>query len=169
LRVEVTAKRSSYAAISTSFVEFSRARPDRAVIVFKPPGDADLDYVDAPDIAAAISTFSAFVLPEEAAGVSRRSSVGEAGGTYGTGYDLVAALVLPGRYLRRMRRALGGTLAPVDRPYGEVTVISAPLLNGLLVVPGGEGGYGYLVSGSVSAAELERFAAGLVAVGVEGG
>lgn len=169
LRVEVTERGASYAAVSSGFLEFSPAGPADDLVAFRPAADQALDFVDAPDVAAFVGTFSSLVLPENAAGTPRRSSVGESGGTYGEGYDAVAALVLPGRLLRRARRGLAQAIVPLQRPYGEVTPIRAPLLNGLLVVPPGELGYGVMLAGAVSTEELERVAAGLVAEGVDGG
>ncbi|MEO6712144.1 MAG: hypothetical protein ABIM89_01800 [Mycobacteriales bacterium] len=168
LRVEVTERGSSYAAITTGFLEYSRQAPTSQALEFVPASDVRTDYVDAPDIARFIGTFSPFVLPAAAGGTPRRSAVGRAGGTYGSGYDVVAVLVLPGRQLRRAERALDDVIAPTERPYGTVTVITAPVLNALVVVPPGRPGYGYLLSGAVSVAELERLAAGLVAEGVAG-
>jgi hypothetical protein len=168
LRVDVTEKGKGYAAISTSFLEFSRKPPAASVVEFRPAADVQFDNIDAPDVAALIGTFSSFALPADAGGTPRSSSVGHAGGTFGSGFDAVATLVLPGRYLRRAQRALTGPPAePLDRPYGIVTAVRGPLLNGLLVVPRNQPGYGYLLSGAVSLAELERIAAALVASGPE--
>jgi len=167
LRVEVTEKGASVSTVVTGFLELSRQPPAPEQVRYRPAPDVPLDYVQAPDIAALVGTFSSLVLPSNAAGTARRGSVGEAGGTYGEGYSAVAALVLPGRLLRRVRRGLAEALPPEVRPYGEVTVLRAPLLSGLLVVPPGEPGYGFILSGAVSTEELERVAAGLVSQGVE--
>lgn len=168
LRVEVTEKAASFAAIRTGFLEYTRGRPSARALDFVPPRGVPLDTVEAPDVAGLIGNFSPFVLPDVAAGTRRRGSVGRAGGTYGAGFDLVAAVILPGRQLRRAQRALRDVIPPVDRPYGSVTTVSAPVLNALVVVPPAAPGYGYLLSGAVTVAELERLAAGLVAEGADG-
>lgn len=162
LRVEVTQRGSRSPVISTSYLQIALEPPVAQDMRFRAGPDVAVDLTTAPDIAAQVEQFSPFVLPAEVAGAQRRTTVGSGAATYGEGFGIVAALVLPDRLVRRVRRQLDSQLLEqLDRPYGGVTVVRAPLLNGLVVEPAAGHGYGYVLSGAVPVEVLERVAADL--------
>jgi hypothetical protein len=162
LRVEVTERGAGAPVISTAYLEIAMQAPAAEDVTFRPADDVAVDLTTAPDIAAEVEQFSPFALPAEVGGRQRRTTVGSGAATYGEGFGIVAALVIPERLVRRVRRQLEGQFTePLERPYGEATVVRAPLLNGLVVDPTVDRGYGFVVSGAVPVEVLERVAADL--------
>src|SRR4029453_13897372 len=100
-------------------------------VPFVPPGDADVQRDQAPDLARAIDRFSPFVLPDPLAGQPRRTRVAGAASTYGRGFDLVAVLAFPASFSPRTRAFLDKVPTRAG-PWGEASVIATPLLNGMI-------------------------------------
>jgi hypothetical protein len=162
LRVEVTERGGSAPVISTAYLDLELTSPAAAAVEFRRGPAVIVDFTSAPDFASQVEQFSPFVLPADVAGKPRRTSVGSGAATYGEGFGVVAALVLPDRQIRRLSRRLQDQVADaLPRSYGEIRVVRAPLLNGLVVAPATFRGYGYVLSGAVPVETLELVAADL--------
>ena len=111
--------------------------------------------------AASINVFSPVVPPLELAGLPVRTRVEGLGsvGTYGTGSTVLVAVPLPGRVSRPLRDQLSGTPGSTLVGLGlRLTVGPLSLL--LTDLPGRRS---WLLTGTVSAAALDRAAAEIAA------
>ena len=136
--------------------------PDPGDVRFAVPADADVQRDEAPDLARAIDRFSPFVLPDRLAGQARRTEVAGAASTYGQGFELVAVLAFPARFSPRTRDFLDKVPTRAG-PWGEASVVSTPLLNGMIFE---RQGIAYALAGSVAQPLLDRVAAELARGGV---
>ena len=162
VRVELTARGARQPIVTSSFLDLRLRAPDPGVVRFRVPADAEVVASGAPDVARAIDRFSPFVLPDALAGQPRRTQVAGAAGTYGRGFGVVAALAFPASFSARTRAFLE-QVPTVRGPWGEASLVTTPLLNGLLFE---RGGVGYALAGTVPPRVLERVAAELAADGV---
>jgi hypothetical protein len=162
VRVVVVAEGSSRPVFSSQFLEVSLAPVAAQRVRFEPPRTARLDFDD--DGVDPLERWerSPFVLPDEIAGLARRTARPSAVATYGAGFTVVTVLAVPA-FLVAER--IPASVPRSDRPWGAaVSVISTPLVN---VMAFASVGLGYIVSGAVTVAELDRVAAELVAVGAQ--
>jgi hypothetical protein len=162
VRVELTARGQAEPIVTTSFLDLRLGAPDPDHVRFAVPADADVQRDDAPDLAGAIDRFSPFVLPDRLGGQPRRTRVASAASTYGQGFELVAAVALPARFSPRTRAFLEKVPTRTG-PWGEASVITTPLFNGMIF---DQGGVAYALAGTVSQPVLERVAADLARGGV---
>jgi hypothetical protein len=160
LRVEVTAKGQDRPVVQTSFLDLTVGDPGAERVAFELPADSGVDVTTAGDLAARLDEELDVPLPEVLGGLRKRATVARAAATYGTGFGIVAVIALPPHLAHRVERRLVPPFA-VSRsgPYGLATVVTSPLLTGLLVV---DGGLGYVVSGAVPVETLEAVATDLV-------
>ena len=148
--------------VTASFLNLEMGAPDPGHVRFVPPGDADVQWDEAPDLARAIDRFSPFVLPDPLAGQARRTRVAGAAATYGRGFDVVAVLAFPAGFSFRTREFL--EKVPVRKgPWGEASVIATPLLNGMVFE---RDGVAYALAGTVTQPALDRVAVQLARDGV---
>jgi len=155
--VEIT-PRGGDVMISSEFLDIDFAPPARGTLAFELPEDATHNHADVEDFASAVDRYSPFLLPDRLTSLSRRTSIARAAATYGSGFDLVAALVLRRRFapfqsdeLERVPEVSGG--------FGSGRLLETPLLNGLYVE---RDGVVYMVAGTVTPEVLQAVAEDLV-------
>jgi len=165
LRVEVTARGATAPILVTAFLDLRQTAPGPDAVTFHLPLDAEVTDQDAADVAGTIERFSPFVLPAGIAGLPGRSRVARAAGTFGQGFGLVAVLAFPDRFSRRSRAFLD-KVPQVRGAWGEASLISTPLLNGLVFQ---RAGVAYTLAGTVPPRVLERVATQLARDGVAQG
>jgi hypothetical protein len=161
LEVDVTAVGGHAPAFRAGFLDLSMGRPPAGVLTFDPYRDRDARVSDDNQNSAPRLPFG---LPEQIAGLRRRdNSPGAARSdvtTYGDGYALVAVVPVDGGTARAVRGRLDApSRPPVTGAYGEGSLITSPLLTGLVV---GAGRRGWLLTGSVPPSVLESMATELV-------
>jgi hypothetical protein len=162
LRVELTARGQREPIVTATFLDLALGPPDPGHLRFTAPDDADVEVDDVPDLARAIDRLSPFVLPGQLAGQARRTQVASAASTYGRGFELVAALAFPARISPRTRAFLE-RVPTREGPWGEASLITTPLLNGMIFE---RQGVAYALAGTVTQPVLERAAADLARGGV---
>jgi hypothetical protein len=164
LRVEVYGAGAGNPArpvVDTAYLDFSADRPAAGTTAFTPPYPGRVRRELNPDLAASINVFSPVVPPRELAGLPVRTRVEGLGsvGTYGSGLTVLVAVPLPGRVSRPLREQLSGT------PGVTVTALGLELAVGplslLLTDPAGR--RGWLLTGTVDAATLDRAASEIAA------
>jgi hypothetical protein len=163
VRVELTARGGSGPIIVSNFLDLRQTPPADVTVRFKVPPDARVDFEEAPDLARAVDRFSPFVLPDPLGGSARRTAVASAASTYGSGYDLVAALAFPARIGRRTREFLDAVPSK-DGPWGTASEITTPLLNAMVFE---RGGAVFALSGTVGFPALEAMATQLARDGIQ--
>jgi hypothetical protein len=159
LRVEITADGRDHPSAETGFLDLAIEAPDPDLVRFEPPEGSVTNgqESDAVDFVQAIELYSASKLPDELAGLPRRTRTATGAATYGEGFDVVGVLALPEQFVSETLRALPSS----RRPWGHTAaVVSTPLVNGLLFA---DQGTAYIVGGPVTLKELDRVAADLVA------
>jgi len=164
VRVELTARGQREPIVTSTFLDLALGAPDPDHVRFVAPDDADVDVDDVPDLARAIDRLSPFVLPDQLAGRDRRTEVASAASTYGRGFELVAALAFPARISPRTRAFLERVPSRAG-PWGEASLISTPLLNGMIFE---RQGVAYALAGTVTQPVLEQAAADLARGAVVG-
>ena len=163
VRVVVVAEGSSRPVFSSQFLEVSLAPVAAQRVRFEPPRTARVDFDDdGDDPLERFEQRSPFVLPDEIAGLVRRTARPSAVATYGAGFTVVTVLAVPAFVVAER---IPASVPRSDRPWGApASVISTPLVN---VMAFASAGVGYILSGAVTVAELDRVAAELVAVGAQ--
>ena len=161
LRVEVYGAGTVRPVLETAFLDVSVRTPPAAATRFTP---ADPDAVQGetnPDLAAAVNAFSPMVPPDTLAGLPARPRPEGLGsvGTYGSGLTLLVAVPLPGRVSRPLRDQLAGTPG-ATRTANGVRLAVGPLS---LLLTDSVDRRSWLVTGTVTAATLDRAAAELTA------
>jgi hypothetical protein len=161
LRVEVYGVGAGRPVVETAYLDFSAARPDAGTTRFAPPYPGRVRRELNPDLAASINVFSSVEPPPRLAGLPVRRRVEGLGsvGTYGTGLTVLVAVPLPGRVSRPLREQL--TDAPGTTETGLGLRLTVGPLSLLLTDPPGR--RGWLLTGTVDAATLDRAAAEIAA------
>lgn len=160
LRVEVSAVGADRSAVVTGFEEVAVERPADDRVQFRPSGDVEVERRDAVDIADAAGRYAPFLVPQELAGLERRTTQDGAVGVYGSGVQRFIALPLRSREAdplrERLRSAPGATV-------GDERVVAADGVLTVLMTGDDDGrGASWLVAGTVSPQVLEQAAAVLV-------
>ena len=159
LRVEVYGTGAARPVLETAYLDFSAAEPPPSATRFTPPDPAAVRGEINADLAATVNVFAPVLPPAELAGLTQRSEPLGSVGTYGTGLTQLVALPLPGRLARRLRERLGRT--PGVTRTGTGLRLSVGPLSLLLTDPVDR--RGWLLTGTVTAAILDRAAAELAA------
>ena len=160
LRVQVYGSDQVEPAMSTSFLDFSRARPTESSVAFVPPGRSRVDYSYGFDIASATNVFQDITPPSRLAGLTRqtpRQGIGSIG-VYGRGVtQLDAGPIFDGvaNQLSTQLRTAGAT-EKGNEQWFTVGPVSALLLNS-------KTGRCWLFTGTVTLATLKTAAAQIVA------
>ena len=157
IAIEIT-PRGGDVMISSKFLDIDFKRPSRDVLAFELPGDASHNHAEVQDFANAVDRYSPFLLPDRLSSLPRRTSIARAAATYGSGFDLVAALVLNARFAPFRSDELA-TVPEVRGRFGSGRLLETPLLNGLYVE---SGGVVYMVAGTVTPDVLLEVADALV-------
>jgi hypothetical protein len=159
LRVEVFARGATSPDFTSAFIDFSTDEPTGDDVTFRGTDAVERTFDDVLDIADAANQFAPFTPPEIIAGLDRSTDTGGAVGVYGEGLTQVLAIPVRDREADPLREQIRGTPGSVDLANGA-TVSVGPL--GVLL-SGREGESGWLVSGTVTRAVLDRAAADLLA------
>lgn len=158
LRVEVFGSGASTPAMSTSFLDFSRARPSTQAVSFVAPDRSRVDRSRGFDIASATNEFSDVEVPSTLAGLSRvQHDIGSVG-VYGRGVtQLVAAPLWDGlaNQISDQLRTAGAT-EKGDQQSFTVGPVSALLVNS-------NTGRSWLFTGTVKPATLLKAATEITA------
>jgi hypothetical protein len=155
--VEIT-PRAGDVTISSRFLDIDFKRPSRAVLAFELPGDATHNHAEVEDFANAVDRYSPFLLPNRLSSLPRRTSIARAAATYGSGFDLVATLVLNARFAPFRSDELE-QVPEVSGTFGTGRLLETQLLNGLYVE---RSGVVYIVAGTVTPELLLEVADDLV-------
>jgi hypothetical protein len=160
VRVEVYGTGSARPVLETAYLDLSTATPPPSATRFTPPDPARVRGETNPDLAAAINVFSPVLPPARLADLPARPEVDGFGsvGTYGSGLTLLVAVPLPGRVSRPLAGELAGTPGAVRTDDG-IRLAVGPL--SLLLTTSGP--RGWLLTGTVTPATLDRAAAQLAA------
>jgi hypothetical protein len=151
--VEIT-PRGGDVMISSQFLDIDFTRPARDVVAFELPDDATHNHAEVEDFASAVDRYSPFLLPDQLSSLSRRTSIARAAATYGSGFDLVATLVLRQRFAPFRSDELE-QIPEVKGEFGTGRLLETPLLNGLYVE---WAGVVYMVAGTVTPDVLQEVA-----------
>lgn len=157
LRVEVTAKGATTPSLESGFLDLSLSQPAAGLLSFEPPAGARVTR-SAGDLVQRAETTIPILLPDTLAGLARSTERPSAVATYGEGFDAVAVLAVPSRFVDRLIR----DVVPVTvRPWGGTAgLIETPLVNALLFSVDGQA---YAVAGAVTVGELDRIGAEVAA------
>jgi hypothetical protein len=151
LRVEVHARGVEGAALTSLLLDLDQRMPPRERTSFLPPPGADVQVVEAPDLATLAARFAPFELPDAVAGLARRDRItdlAEGVGTYGDGFTALTVVPLEGR-------TAGGLLDGL-RQEGDAeneATFSTALLQGLVAR---DGDRAYLLVGTVPESVLRQ-------------
>ena len=157
MAVEIT-PRGGDVMISSQFLDIDFKKPARNILSFELPDDATHNHAEVEDFASAVDRYSPFLLPDRLTSLPRRTSIARAAATYGSGFDLVAALVLRQRFAPFQSDELE-SVPEVDGEFGTGRLLETSLLNGLYVE---RNGVAYMVAGTVAPDVLEDVAEDLV-------
>jgi hypothetical protein len=164
LSLQLYSRGSTRPALTTQFLDVRLGRPDDSAIAPRAPGDARVDSVTLPDIAAGIDVYAPFALPARLATFDRSRDLVSLGGTatYGEGLARFVVLPLPadiGRSAIAAAKDGGGLELQISG--GSAVLVGTPLLNAVVArsntVRGGPPilrGRSYLVAGTVDADTL---------------
>lgn len=157
LRVEVYGDGSAGPAFTTAFRDFSSRMPPAARTAFATPDGADESYDAILDIADAANQYAPFRPPARVGGLAQSRASDGAVGVYGSGLTELIAIPMRDREADPLRRQLHTSPDASDVEAG--TLVDAGALTVLLTGQDGDGGW--LVTGTVTPATLERAAADL--------
>jgi hypothetical protein len=160
LQAEITAVGARRPVFVTRFLEVTQTAPDPAVLVppVRLPG-MGFTTTSTADVLAGLDRWDSLTPPGRLAGFAREQAVEgvSSAGVYGTGLARFVALGLPGRLGYEVFSNASRWGRELTVPDGEAVLISAGLLN-LLVVRADRT---YLVTGLVDAPLLQRVATDL--------
>jgi hypothetical protein len=145
LRVEVYADEDR-PAYTTTFSDFSSARPGAEDVAFTPTPTTKVSLDDVLDIADAANQYAPLVPPDSAAGLEKTSASDGAVGVYGRGLTQVIAIPLRDREADALRDQLDSTPG-VEHP-GERTVVTVGPLG--VILTGKQGDGGWLLAGTLT-------------------
>jgi hypothetical protein len=157
LRVEVVARGQRRPSLSSELLDLDLATPPLVRVAFAPPADAEVQAVDAPDLAAQLDRYAPYVLPGRLAGAPRRDRVDALRGASGVasyGEGLATFAVLP--LTRDLGRRVLDQLDPTDTD-GRADLVT-PLVQGTVLRAGRRT---WLVVGTVPLDVLHRAAQAL--------
>jgi len=161
VRVEVYGRGSARAVLETAFLDLDTGMPALSATRFTPPDQLAVRGQINPDLAASINVFSPVIPPATLAGLPSRAAVDGLGsiGTYGSGLTLLVAVPLPGRVSRPLRAQLARTPGITQADSG-IRLAVGPLS---LLLTDSSYPRSWLITGTVTAATLDRAAAELAA------
>jgi len=153
LRVSVVPRTTSVAGFETQFLDVSLSAPSRDRVTFHRPDNVRTGRPQT-DIVRQVASASPVTLPGELAGLTRGSGQTGAVATYGSGFDVIGVVAVPGFALSQ---AIPSTIPLVDRPWGaQARVVSTSLVNAMAFQVGA---VAYVLAGPVTVDELDRVAA----------
>jgi hypothetical protein len=161
LRVEVYGKGTARPVLETAFLDVSTAVPPPSATQFQPADGTKIRGGTSTDLAARINLFAPVTPPATLAGLPGRPGITGLGsiGSYGTGLTLLVAVPLPGRITRQLVQQLLKTPGSTRTPDG-LRLSVGPLS---LLLTDDPGQRTWLLTGTVTAATLDKAAAELIA------
>jgi hypothetical protein len=155
LRVSVVPRTTSTPGFETQFLDISLSAPSRDRVTFHRPDNVRTGRPQT-DIVRQVASASPVALPDEVAGLVRGTGQTGAVATYGSGFDVVGVVAVPGFAISQ---AIPSTIPEVDRPWGgKARIVSTSLVNAMAF---DVGSVAYVVAGAVTVDELDRVAAAL--------
>lgn len=148
LQVDVR-NRQGQLVFTSSFDSVSMQTPPLSVLQPPDPPDARRSETDTPDLAARASRRVDADLPRSLAGFAANRRLGGAA-SYGSGFIRFVVVPVAPRTSRELVKALEGRSLTVKLRNGSTHVVSASLLNAVLVT-NDDGGLGYVLAGAVTA------------------
>ena len=155
--VEVFGKAPGVASLSTTFLDFTDAKPSALDTAFTPPPGARLGSRSRFDVVGIVRRFSPTTPPDTLLGMPRSTSPTglDAFGQYGRGVTQAIVAALPRRLARSLTTQLEAAAGVTRLPEG-LTVAVGPV--GLLLTDSGRGGERWLVAGTLTPDGLARAA-----------
>lgn len=161
LRVSVFDAASNRLAVTSTFMEFTRAKPSSELTRFQAPSGASFEHPRVGDIADAANRFAPVTPPAVVAGFNRSDSPGLRGvGVYGTGLTQFVTIPLWSDAARPLREQLLLTPTVQKLPEGPALRVG-PL--GMLLTTFPDGGGGWLIAGTLTPEALAEVAKDLKA------
>ncbi len=156
LQVDVYARDSSAAVLSSILLDLSTSTPSSQTIAFTPPSGAKIVTNQNSDIVAALDQFGRGRPPATLAGLDRQPAVRVGGvGSYGRGVTLLIALPLSPRLAGSFTRELSAAVGAESTTAG--TTLTVGPVNVLLTATRGNGS-AWLLVGTVAASTLTQAA-----------
>jgi hypothetical protein len=161
LRVEIYGKGAARPVLETAFLDVSTAAPPPSATRFTPADPSKIHGGTNTDLAARINLFAPVAAPATLAGLPGRPGITGFGsiGSYGSGLTLLVAVPLPGRISRPLADQLVKTPG-ATRSQDGIRLAVGPLS---LLLTDDPGRRSWLLTGTVTAATLDRAAAELTA------
>jgi hypothetical protein len=161
LMVEIFGRGSSVPALESQFFQVAPWRPDAAVLTPQRGPGTGFTTTSAGSLSGELNNLATTNLPGRLAGRDRIPEPPAFAnvGVYGGG--LSTFVVLGIRVGNLVENALSAGGAALDLPDGTAALISAPLVNAVIVHPAGSY-VTYLIAGTISASVLEQSAATLI-------
>jgi hypothetical protein len=147
LRVELFPRPDRTPVVAASFQDFTAGRPSAADLRFHSPTDAEVQYDNLVDLAAAADRFASRIPPTTLAGLGTRGPDRGSVGVYGRGPTVLLAIPLWSRTSERVREELDGR--PGVRTLDQGLLVSAAPLHLLLAEPE-RNGTSWLLAGTVT-------------------
>jgi len=158
--VQVFARGSSRAVVTSSFLQLSESRPALSAVTPNPAPGVGITAADLPDVADILSGIGP-TLPGRFAGLPR-SQIRDGFtwiGVYGTGFSRFAVIPLPGHVGdQALSTALAAGAEQIESPDGTVVMIHTPLVT-VALASSRYGGPVFLLAGPVTGVLLEKAAA----------
>lgn len=148
---------SHLATLETTFLDFSTEVPDAATVSFDAEEtDVLVESDPRQDPVELVAGTALLPFPDELGGLHVRSAAAAGVRTYGDGLATVSLFVIPQSALGRSLNSLPAT----ERPWGgDAVVLETALVNAQVVRLGG---LAYVLSGTVTMAEIDRIVGELV-------
>lgn len=173
VQVDIYSRGGTRPVISSRFLDLDLTRPAPDVLSPSFVSTAQQDSTSEPDLLARVNAFGSVPLPDHLGSLRQLTGPAATGlhgiAVYGEGLTRVFVIPLPDRLAGDVYDAVapgssvaaGGTRLTV--PGGQATVLSTPLLSLAVVSGQRQGGHGYIVVGSVTAAMLKTAVTALLA------
>ena len=155
LRVAVVSRGADRPVFESQFLDVSLSRPADNLVTFVRPTGVRNRRNQSTDLLQQLRSITSSVqLPASLAGLAR--APGQTGGiaTYGDGFGVVTVIAVPSFLISD---AIPSTFPLTDRPWGgQARVVETQLVNAMAM---SSGSLGYVLTGAVTVAELDRVAA----------
>jgi hypothetical protein len=152
MRVRVVPRTTNVVGFETQFLDVSLSAPSRDRVTFRRPDNVRTGRPQT-DIVRQVATASPVTLPDELAGLPRGPGQTGAVATYGSGFDVLGVVAVPGFAINQ---AIPSTIPLVDRPWGgKARIVSTSLVNAMAFEVDG---IAYVLAGPVTVDELDRVA-----------
>lgn len=165
LMVEIFGRGSSGPALESQFFQIGAWRPDAAILTPQRGPGTGFTVTSAGSLSGELNNLATTNLPGQLAGRDRvpEPAAFDQVGVYGGGLSAFVVLGIRGRSdLVGDALSVGGVA--LDLPGGTGALISAPLVNAVIVRPAGSY-FTYLIAGTISTTVLERSAVTLTTQG----